>query len=116
MGTGSWTRDYDLWGVFIQDLTGRRIPRLRVLKIIEERVDRLVTAFDPQVLAAAREHASSETVQQAGNKGRTRVKALGDQEEDDALLNGPQLGDNAMQQDDIDSLISGSSTSPKSLV
>ena len=98
-----------------QDLTGQRITKIiRMLKIIEERVDRLVTAFDPQVLAAAREHASSETVQQAGNKGRTRVKALGDQEEDDALLNGPQLGDNAMQQDDIDSLISGSSTSPKS--
>lgn len=98
-----------------QDLTGQRITKIvRMLKSIEERVERLVKAFDPQVLEAAREQAQAESVQKAGNRGRSRVKAEGDQDDDDVLLNGPQLGDDAMQQDDIDSLLSGPSSSPKS--
>lgn len=95
-----------------QDLTGQRITKIvRMLKSIEERVERLVKAFDPQLLAAAREQGTSETVQQAGNKGRSRTAAVGDNTEDDALLNGPQMDGDAMKQGDIDSLLHG--TDPK---
>ncbi|NKD44530.1 protein phosphatase CheZ [Haematospirillum jordaniae] len=95
-----------------QDLTGQRITKVvRMLKSIEERVESLVKAFDPKLLAAARDAAAAESVQQAGNRGRARAAAVGDNEGDDALLNGPQLDGDAMKQGDIDSLLHG--TGPK---
>lgn len=91
-----------------QDLTGQRITKVvRMLACVEERVDALVRAFDP-VGRMASTPAPEDNVQQAGNRGRASVHAVGDRDADGALLNGPQDEGEAMKQDDIDALLNGS--------
>lgn len=89
-----------------QDLTGQRITKVvRMLKSIEDRVDNLIKAFDPETLAAARAASGPTDVQAAGNYGRQQSAAIGDRVDDSALLNGPQSSASAMAQDDIDALL-----------
>jgi len=89
-----------------QDLTGQRITKVvRLLKTIEDRVDGLITAFDP---GAAGGGVSAEVAARAGNHGRASMTATGDTAADADLLNGPQRSEHAMRQDDIDALLKGS--------
>lgn len=89
-----------------QDLTGQRITKVvRMLKSIEDRVDNLIKAFDPETLAAARAASVPTDVQAAGNYGRQQAAAVGDRDGDSGLLNGPQSSASAMAQDDIDALL-----------
>lgn len=100
-----------------QDITGQRITKVvRMLKSIETRVDALVSAFAPQSGLRASAllekadgvaHPQDDSLQHAGNFGRSSVQAVGDRAEDSALLNGPQSSDEAMGQDDIDALLKG---------
>jgi chemotaxis protein CheZ len=88
-----------------QDITGQRINKIvRMLKSIETRVGALVLAFDPQSMGVVAVQAG-ESLQQAGNHGRSIIAACGDDEGDAALLNGPQASDDAMGQADIDALL-----------
>ena len=77
-----------------QDITGQRINKIvRTLKDIEERVETLVSFLGSgarQAPATAEEPTSSDAT--AG---------------DERLLNGPQLPDAAIDQDEIDRLLSG---------
>ena len=69
-----------------QDLTGQRITKVvKVLKVIEERVDTLVKVFGAQV-----------------DQGPAQPKEI---TSDDDLLNGPQLPDAAKDQAEIDRLM-----------
>jgi chemotaxis protein CheZ len=76
-----------------QDITGQRITKIvRALKHIEAKVDALVSAFGDEISkykVAQPEAASPEP----------------DSMSDAALLNGPQLPDNASKQNDIDALL-----------
>lgn len=101
-----------------QDITGQRITKVvRMMKVIEERIDALVSAFAPQsglrasALLEAGESADANAaglgLQEASNYGRTIAQAVGDRADDAALLNGPQSSGDAMGQDDIDALLKG---------
>lgn len=87
-----------------QDITGQRITKVvRTLKIIEERVDSLVRAFDPSFdkTRTAEPVAAEATVAPAGEGGPDAPRKPTDEE----LLNGPQAAESAMRQDDIDALL-----------
>lgn len=91
-----------------QDITGQRITKVvRTLKIIEERVDGLVRAFDPAfdktrtADPAAAAAASPVAAGMAGAAAGVEPPKPTDEE----LLNGPQMVENAMRQDDIDALL-----------
>jgi len=89
--SGAVTRVYEACS--FQDITGQRIGKIvKVLQEVEGKVHALLTVLGEQEAAAAREEApkSSETP-----KSGT--------EED--LMNGPQLPDNAISQDDVDALL-----------
>jgi chemotaxis protein CheZ len=76
-----------------QDITGQRITKVvRALKHIESKVDALVGAFGEDIAKYKSAHP----------KGEPAAK---DPMADAALLNGPQLPDNASKQDDIDALL-----------
>ena len=73
-----------------QDVTGQRITKVvRTLKLIEERVSKLLESFGPEIQEIRKKAGASET----GPSG------------DAALLNGPQMPANAIGQDDIDALL-----------
>jgi chemotaxis protein CheZ len=75
-----------------QDITGQRITKVvKALKHIESKVDALVAAFGDEISKYKAAHPSE--------------KAAENPMSDKALLNGPQLPDNAGKQDDIDALL-----------
>jgi chemotaxis protein CheZ len=89
-----------------QDITGQRITKvIKVLKVIEERIDRLLIAVggtEPLPLDQL------ETVSTAAVDQNSIDALFGSAEQDrtDArLLNGPQLPANASSQDEIDALL-----------
>lgn len=76
-----------------QDITGQRISKVvRALKHIESKISVLVSALGEEV-QRAREQA-------ADSSGETAAK-----QNDKELLNGPQMPDNAIDQDEIDRLM-----------
>lgn len=88
-----------------QDITGQRVTKVvRTLKSIEDRVDGLVRAFDPQRHGVSLEPAHGVRPPASGGDRRS-VTAVGDRAEDEALLNGPQADGEAIKQDDIDALL-----------
>lgn len=88
-----------------QDITGQRVTKVvRTLKSIEDRVDGLVRAFDPQRHGVSLDpSAGPRPTAPAGD--RRAVAAIGDRAEDAALLNGPQGDGEAIKQDDVDALL-----------
>ena len=87
-----------------QDITGQRITKVvKVLKVIEERIDRLLIAVggaDPLPL---------EQLDAAGADSFEALFGSADQDRSDAaLLNGPALPANAHSQDEIDALLAAS--------
>jgi chemotaxis protein CheZ len=77
-----------------QDVTGQRITKVvKALKHIESKVDALVGAFGEDIAKYKAAHPTTES------------KKEQDPMSDAALLNGPQLPDNASKQDDIDALL-----------
>ncbi len=96
-----------------QDITGQRITKVvRTLKIIEERVDGLVRAFDPAFdktraadPASAGPAAAAEATSGADDTGADDTGADPRKPTDEELLNGPQMAESAMRQDDIDALL-----------
>lgn len=91
-----------------QDITGQRVTKVvRTLKSIEERVDGLVRAFEPEhhgVTLDAKGRATASGAQ-SGGAMRSHVAAAGDKADDAALLNGPQGQGDAIRQDDVDALL-----------
>jgi chemotaxis protein CheZ len=78
-----------------QDITGQRITKVvKALKHIESKVDALVEAFGEDIAKYKAAHPQVDT-----------SKVAPDPTSDSALLNGPQLPDNASKQDDIDALL-----------
>jgi chemotaxis protein CheZ len=76
-----------------QDITGQRITKVvKALKHIESKVDALVGAFGEDIAKYKSAHPQAEPAKE------TKL-------DDAALLNGPQLPDNASKQDDIDALL-----------
>jgi chemotaxis protein CheZ len=76
-----------------QDITGQRITKVvKALKHIESKVDALVAAFGDEIAKYKATH--------PGQEPKAEEKTS-----DAALLNGPQLPDNASRQDDIDALL-----------
>ncbi|GAA0603029.1 protein phosphatase CheZ [Caenispirillum bisanense] len=94
-----------------QDITGQRITKVvRTLKIIEERVDGLVRAFDPafdktRAADPAAAAATTAAAPAAAGAGAAAAGGAPTKPTDEELLNGPQMADNAMRQDDIDALL-----------
>jgi chemotaxis protein CheZ len=79
-----------------QDITGQRITKVvKALKHIESKVDALVGAFGEDIAKYKAQHPQPEAAK----------KVEKDPMSDAALLNGPQLPDNASKQDDIDALL-----------
>lgn len=77
-----------------QDITGQRITKVvKALKHIESKVDALVAAFGDEIAKYKSTHPNQEK------------PVAEDPMSDKALLNGPQLPDNASKQDDIDALL-----------
>lgn len=75
-----------------QDITGQRISKvIKTLRTIETKVDSILTVMSDKLPGI------QETV------AREEVKASVDDEA--SLLNGPQMADHAISQDDIDSLL-----------
>ncbi|SDH81252.1 protein phosphatase CheZ [Roseospirillum parvum] len=91
--TEAVTRIYEACS--FQDITGQRITKVvRTLKSVEERVSEMLAALD--LLSPDEE---------AALHAQTAARA-GDPDEAD-LLNGPQLPDQAIRQDDVDALFGG---------
>ncbi|MGC2855664.1 protein phosphatase CheZ [Novispirillum sp. DQ9] len=91
-----------------QDITGQRVTKVvRTLKSIEDRVDGLVRAFDPQRHGVSLDSGTvARPLAGAGGGGdRRTVAARGDRPDDAALLNGPQGQGDAIKQDDVDALL-----------
>lgn len=79
-----------------QDLTGQRITKVvETLKHIDTRVEALVHAMGDEI------HRSD------GETGGHHPRNIHDADPEKGLLNGPQLPQNAISQDDIDRLLSG---------
>ncbi|MDJ0948483.1 MAG: protein phosphatase CheZ [Alphaproteobacteria bacterium] len=77
-----------------QDITGQRITKVvKTLKHIEERVNFVVSALGHEPANGAE--------RKPGKAGEQAAPA----QDDAALLNGPQLPDNAFSQEDIDALL-----------
>jgi len=89
-----------------QDITGQRIGKVvTALKNIEERIDALVLTLGDDTIKPQNKNAKSESAD-AKNKGAKGKDAKGKQNITDAdLLEGPQLGDKAKSQAEIDDLL-----------
>lgn len=89
-----------------QDITGQRIGKVvTALKNIEERIDALVLTLGDENIKPQKENAKSEPAG-AKNKGTKNKDAKGKKNITDAdLLEGPQLGDKAKSQAEIDDLL-----------
>jgi chemotaxis protein CheZ len=80
-----------------QDITGQRVTKvIKALKDIEAKVDSLIIAFGDEIAEYKSRHAAEVT-----QETPTDV----DEISDDMLLQGPQLSDEAMSQDEIDKLL-----------
>jgi chemotaxis protein CheZ len=80
-----------------QDITGQRVTKVvKALKDIEEKVDSLITAFGDEIAEYKARNPSEETETTA-----TDINEI----TDDMLLEGPQLSEEAMSQDEIDKLL-----------
>lgn len=85
-----------------QDITGQRVTKVvKALKDIEAKVDSLISAFGDEI--------AEYKARQAANPEPAIVPADApvdfDELTDDMLLQGPQLADEAMSQDEIDKLL-----------
>jgi len=89
-----------------QDITGQRIGKVvTALKNIEERIDALVLTLGDDTIKPKKKNAKSGSAD-AKNKGAKGKDAKGKKDITDAdLLEGPQLGDKAKSQADIDDLL-----------
>ena len=82
-----------------QDITGQRITKVvKTLKHIEQKVDALISAFGEQV------NNGLEEKKKAG--GETKKKSE-ERSEDEVLMHGPQLEENAQSQKEIDAILFG---------
>ena len=82
-----------------QDITGQRITKVvKTLKHIEQQVDALISAFGEQV------NNGLEEKKKAG--GETKKKSE-ERSEDEVLMHGPQLEENAQSQKEIDAILFG---------
>ncbi len=82
-----------------QDITGQRITKVvKTLKHIEQKVDALISAFGEQVNNSLEEKKKAD--------GETKKKS-GERSEDEVVMDGPQLEENAQSQKEIDALLSG---------
>lgn len=78
-----------------QDLTGQRITKIvTTLQNIEKRIELLLRAFG---------HEPGQT----GNTSKLKAELADSRSEDEKLLNGPQVPQNANSQEDIDALFAG---------
>lgn len=79
-----------------QDITGQRITKVvEALKQIEDKVDDLLAAFGDDVARERRKSVEASAPEEGAEKVVT----------DEDLLNGPQLPDKAIDQDEIDRLL-----------
>jgi len=80
-----------------QDITGQRVTKVvKALKDIEEKVDSLITAFGDEIAEYKSRNAPERT-----ETPPTDINEV----TDDMLLEGPQLSEEAMSQDEIDKLL-----------
>ena len=80
-----------------QDITGQRVTKVvKALKDIEEKVDSLITAFGDEIAEYKARNGSEQT-----ETTPTDINEI----TDDMLLEGPQLSEEAMSQDEIDKLL-----------
>ncbi|MDE2030101.1 MAG: protein phosphatase CheZ [Alphaproteobacteria bacterium] len=89
--TGCTTKIFEACN--FQDITGQRITKVvETLRHIDSRVEALVKAMGEEIHRTVGEHA---------------LKNVHDADPEKGLLNGPQLPQNAISQEDIDKLLSG---------
>ena len=82
-----------------QDITGQRITKVvKTLKHIEQKVDALISAFGEQVNDGLEEEKKAD--------GETKKKSE-ERSEDEFLMDGPQLEENAQSQKEIDAILFG---------
>ncbi len=82
-----------------QDITGQRITKVvKTLKHIEQKVDALISAFGEQVNDGLEEKKKAD--------GETKKKSE-ERSEDEVLMHGPQLEENAQSQKEIDAILFG---------
>ena len=82
-----------------QDITGQRITKVvKTLKHIEQKVDALISAFGEQVNDSLEEKKKAD--------GETKKKSE-ERSEDEVLMHGPQLEENAQSQKEIDAILFG---------
>ncbi|MFB3151802.1 MAG: protein phosphatase CheZ [Alphaproteobacteria bacterium] len=82
-----------------QDITGQRITKVvKTLKHIEQKVDALISAFGEQVNNGLEEEKKAD--------GETKMKSE-ERSEDEVLMHGPQLEENAQSQKEIDAILFG---------
>ena len=80
-----------------QDITGQRVTKVvNALKDIEEKVDSLITAFGDEIAEYKARNGSEQTETTPNDINEIT---------DDMLLEGPQLSEEAMSQDEIDKLL-----------
>lgn len=86
-----------------QDITGQRITKVvNCLKHIEEKVNALLTAFGQEIGQGGGAEAPRPAAEASKKPPKTaKAKARPDEH----LMNGPQLPENAISQDDIDALL-----------
>lgn len=102
----SATRIYEACS--FQDITGQRVTKVvRTLKSIEDRVEGLVRAFDPERhgMRFAGEGGEGEAAQKTADGGHPKDDKANDKPSDEDLLNGPQDAGQAIKQDDVDALL-----------
>ncbi|MCF8483515.1 MAG: chemotaxis protein CheZ [Rhodospirillum sp.] len=92
-----------------QDITGQRITKVvKTLKSIEERVDALLDTFGGGGLDGDTDTGQALSRKGGGSDSDSHgwtLAATGDRVGDEALLNGPGMAGEAMNQDDIDALL-----------
>ena len=82
-----------------QDITGQRITKVvKTLKHIEQKVDALISAFGEQVNDGLEEEKKAD--------GETKMKSE-ERSEDEVLMHGPQLEENAQSRKEIDAILFG---------
>lgn len=86
-----------------QDITGQRITKVvRALRDIESKVSHLLTVLGEKLPGLGEDSGEGATLA-AGQQGTQQGSV--EPQGDEALLNGPQMADEAISQDDIDKLL-----------
>jgi len=81
-----------------QDITGQRVTKVvKALKDIEEKVDSLINAFGDEIA----EYKARQADEALAEDAQANIEDM----TDDMLLQGPQLSEEAMSQDEIDKLL-----------